>query len=239
MRGEIMNYNNPLPFGFNPFVNSCSTCNLNPIDPVQSLLPVQPNMNPMLPQTPSNNNSYLELNNQMRKLWMEHVVWTKLAIMSMASDSQDTSFVSERLLRNAPDIGKLFATYYGPVIGQQYSELLKQHLLIAADLVNAAKRGDSNAVQAIDKKWHENADQISLFLNQINPNFEQNETRQMLYHHLTLTKAEAVAILTKNYSNTITLFDQIEEQALGMADEYSKAIYEHKVDNSIIDRLYI
>lgn len=219
-----MNYNNLGPFGFNPFMNSCSTCNSNYMDPIQSPLTLQPNMNPMLPQPSVTNNNYPNLNNEMRKLWMEHVVWTKMVIMSMASDSPDTSLVTDRLLRNPQDFSKLFATYYGPAIGQQYSELFKQHLLIAADLVNAAKRGDTAAVETIDKKWHDNADQIAYFLNQINPNFDFNETRKMMYDHLALTKAEAVSILTKNYANNITLFDQIEHQALSMADEYTEAI---------------
>ncbi|WP_010250545.1 hypothetical protein [Acetivibrio cellulolyticus] len=40
----------------------------------------------------------------------------------------------------------------------------------------------------------------------------------MLHEHLALTKTEAVDMLTKKYSDSISTMDEIEKQALGMAD---------------------
>lgn len=168
--------------------------------------------------------SFLGLNNMIRQLWEEHIVWTRLAIMSIANSSPDTQLVSNRLLRNATDFGNLFANFYSPKIAQEFSNLIREHLSIAADLVVAAKKQDSNVVADIDKKWHKNADDIASFLNTINPNWDRSKIQQMMYDHLSLTKAEAVAILTNKYAEGISLFDEIEKQALMMADSYTNGI---------------
>jgi hypothetical protein len=168
--------------------------------------------------------SLLQLNNIIRQLWEEHITWTRLAIISIANNSPDTPLVSKRLLRNATDFGNLFANFYRPEIAQGFAKLIHDHLSIAADLVVAAKKQDNNAVNAIERKWYKNADDIAIFLNNINPNWNRNDIQKMMYQHLALTKNEAVAILTNKYSEGITLFDEIEKQALMMADNYTEGL---------------
>ena len=46
----------------------------------------------------------------------------------------------------------------------------------------------------------------------------------MLHEHLALTKAEAVARLNQDYARDIALYDQIEQQALMMADAMTAGI---------------
>jgi hypothetical protein len=46
----------------------------------------------------------------------------------------------------------------------------------------------------------------------------------MLHRHLSLVKAEAVNMLTKNYEAGITVYDEIERQSLEMADLMSEGI---------------
>ena len=46
----------------------------------------------------------------------------------------------------------------------------------------------------------------------------------MWYEHLALTKQEAVEILNKKYPESITTFDQIEKEALMIADTLSNGI---------------
>jgi CRISPR/Cas system-associated protein Cas10 (large subunit of type III CRISPR-Cas system) len=48
--------------------------------------------------------------------------------------------------------------------------------------------------------------------------------RAMWYEHLKLTKEEAVARLNKDYAKDITIFNQIEKEALLMADKFSNGI---------------
>ena len=49
----------------------------------------------------------------MRKLWEDHIVWTRMVIVSVASDLPDTSVAVDRLLRNQDDIGDAIKPFYG------------------------------------------------------------------------------------------------------------------------------
>ena len=46
----------------------------------------------------------------------------------------------------------------------------------------------------------------------------------MLYDHLAMTKTEAVDILTQKYEDSISMFENIEQQALAMADIMTQGI---------------
>lgn len=48
----------------------------------------------------------------------------------------------------------------------------------------------------------------------------------MLHEHLALIKAEAVAMLTSDYKRSVSIYDEIEAQALEMADMISEDIIE-------------
>ena len=83
---------------------------------------------------------------------------------------------------------------------------------------SAAKAGDSSAAAVSEEEWYQNADEIASFLSGANPNWSNDDLRNMLNEHLVLTKAEAVARLTGNYSGDIATFDQIHKHANGMSD---------------------
>ncbi len=165
----------------------------------------------------------LELYNHLRMLWEQHVVWTRLTIISIAFDLPDVELVTNRLLRNPIDFEMALGPFYGGKIASEFSGLLENHLVIAAELVKAAKAGDDKAADA-EKRWYANADKIAAFLGCINPYWFEEEWKSMLYEHLSLIKSEAVNILTKNYGDSISVYDEIEIQALKMADVMAEGI---------------
>src|SRR5215216_2094069 len=64
----------------------------------------------------------------MRKLWEDHITWTRLAIISLAHDLPDLPGTSARLLRNQVDIGSAIKPYYGRAAGDQLTALLEEHI---------------------------------------------------------------------------------------------------------------
>ncbi|MEO4052065.1 hypothetical protein [Solibacillus sp. CAU 1738] len=159
-----------------------------------------------------------------RLLWMEHVNWTRMTIMGIVFNLPDLPFVQERLLKNATDLGNCLRPFYGDQIANHYAELIKEHLVIAAELVTAAAKGDNETAQQKEKAWYENADQIVAFLSSINPFINKQELQKMFYSHLSLTKEEAVNMLQKNYEADIEVFDKIEAEAMAMSDMIASAI---------------
>ncbi len=147
-----------------------------------------------------------------------------MAIISLTFNLPDVDFVITRLLRNATDMGDLLIPFYEEEIANQFGSLVKEHLVIAADLVKASIAGNETEAADIERKWYANADDISLFLSRINPFLPYEEVRRMFYTHLELTKQEAVSMITMDYEKDIAIFDEIETQALEMADAISGAI---------------
>ena len=159
-----------------------------------------------------------------RLLWEEHVNWTRMTIISIVFNLPDLKYVQERLLRNATDMGNCLRPFYGDQIADRYAELIKEHLVLAAELVTAAAKGDATVAAEKEKEWYRNADNIALFLSTINPYFDQEVIRSMFYTHLALTKFEAVSMIEKNYKEDVAVFDKIEAEALEMADAISDGI---------------
>ncbi len=130
-----------------------------------------------------------------------------------------------RLLRNQTDIGNAIAPYYGRAAGARLTTLLRAHILIAVDVLTAAKAGDHAALIRAQTRWARNANQIADFLARANPSAGRRaEMRQMMRGHLKLTTDEAVARLTGDWAADVRAFDLVHTQALLMADMLSDGI---------------
>jgi hypothetical protein len=161
----------------------------------------------------------------MRKLWEDHVTWTRLAVISLITDSPDTSATVGRLLQNQTDIGDAVKPFYGAAAGDQLTALLREHILIAADLIAAARAGDAAGVAAQSARWTANADRIAAFLHAADPrHFRLAEMQAMMHEHLRLTTNEVLARLHGDWDADVAAYDQIHVQALGMADMLSAGI---------------
>ena len=172
-----------------------------------------------------NSDTAITFRNDMRKLWEDHVTWTRLAIISLADDLPDQDASVGRLLENQTHIGDAVKPFYGDPAGDQLTALLHDHITTAADIIAAAKAGDTTAVDEASARWYANADEIAALLNSANPEqWPLDHMKQMMREHLDLTLAEAVARLNADYAADVAAYDAIHLQILGMADMLSLGI---------------
>src|SRR4051794_324940 len=165
------------------------------------------------------------LHDAMRKLWEDHITWTRLFIVSAAADLPDKGPTTERLLQNQVDIGNAIKPYYGDAAGEKLTALLKEHITTAAEVVAAAKANDTAKLADANQRWSANADQIADFLSGANPkNWRQSEMRSMMHEHLDLTTREAVSRLHGDWAGDIAAYDAVHQQILKMADGLSMGI---------------
>jgi hypothetical protein len=161
----------------------------------------------------------------MRRLWSDHVAYTRLFIVSAAAGSADKDATTQRLLDNQTDIGNAVAQFYGRDAGNKLTALLKEHILIAASIVTAAKAGDTAKVTSENKRWHDNATDLAKFLHGANPKHWPEATLQTaLFAHLDQTLAEASNELKGNYAASIKDYDQAMDHMLMAADTLSGGI---------------
>ena len=165
-----------------------------------------------------------QLRMAMHKLWEDHIVWTRNVILNIMDDLPGTDQAVNRLLQNQDDIGNAVKPFYGEAGGKKLTGLLREHITVAADLLKAAKAGNNSAVEIANKKWIANADEISGFLSEANPNWKLEDMKKMMHDHLTLTTEEAVARLKKDYVADVKAYDKVHDEILMMADMLTDGI---------------
>lgn len=160
----------------------------------------------------------------LRKLWADHVIWTREYIVAAVAGTPDADAAAARLLKNQEDIGAAVVPYYGQGAGDKLTDLLKQHIMIAVDLVAAAKAGDDAAFATHDERWTANIGEIASFLAGANPNWPEKDVLDLLALHLKLTKDEAVARLTGDWEADVKAFDDIFTEIMVVADTLHNGI---------------
>jgi len=158
-----------------------------------------------------------ELKECMRIVWLQHVYWTRLLLVSIAERLPDQDETAARLLRNPKDIACIFAKYFPRDCVCQVENLLTEHLQIGAELITALRDGNPKADE-LDKNWYINAEKMAKALHCMNPCYDFCEWKNMLFMHLDLTKKEVAARLAKKYKQDIEAFSAVEKEAIRMAD---------------------
>ena len=160
----------------------------------------------------------------MRKLWEDHITYTRNFIISALVDIPDKDAVTKRLLKNQDDIGDAIKPYYGDDAGKKLSALLRDHILIAADVVKAAKAGHKDQLQKAQGKWSANGKDIAAFLSNANPNWRKQDLEAMLQKHLDLTTGEVVGRLKKDWTSDVKSYDDGHIHMLMFADALTDGI---------------
>ncbi|HEY8126117.1 MAG TPA: acetylglutamate kinase [Methylocystis sp.] len=165
----------------------------------------------------------IELKMAMRKLWEDHITYTRNYIISALADLPDRDSVAKRLLQNQDDIGNAIKPFYGEQAGQKLAALLRDHIVIATEVVDAAK-SNNKQLDAAQKKWSANGKDIAAFLSSANPNWPKQTLENMLETHLVLTTGEVVGRLNKDWAADIKSYDEGHLHMLMFADALTDGI---------------
>ena len=165
-----------------------------------------------------------ELRAAMRKLWEDHITYTRNYIISALAGLPDSNAVATRLLANQDEIGDAIKPFYGEAAGETLATLLREHILIAAEVIAAAQSGDDAQYAAAQAEWSANGEAIAAFLSAANPNWSQTELEAMLQTHLDLTTAEVVARLNADWEADIRAYDAGHIHMLMFADVLTQGI---------------
>ena len=166
----------------------------------------------------------LEIINRFRILWNQHSEWTRMAIIAIVFESPNEEETINRLLRNPKDFATTLRVFYGERVAKEFSDLLTDHLTIAAQLVKAIMAGDTDEAEELNRRWYQNAEDIAKLLGKVNPCWSRTEWREMLFEHLGFVSEEAITLINGEYEKNILVYDDLELQSLEMADMMSEGI---------------
>jgi len=168
----------------------------------------------------------VEFRLSMRKLWEEHIAYTRNYIISALAELPDAEAVAQRLMRNQDDIGNAVKPYYGSDAGDKLAGLLRDHIKVAAEVVQAATSGEKENLTASQKKWSANAMKLAEFLSDANPKLSRSHFEEMLQKHLDLTTGEVVARLKRDWATDIKAYDAGHVHMLMFSDALVDGIVE-------------
>ena len=166
----------------------------------------------------------IRLINAMRLVWLQGIYWTRMVMISIAEGLPDQEDAENRLLRNPTDLTTVFASFYSPELLILIPQLLTEHQQIDAALVTALRDGNIAEANELNGQWYDNADRLSDAFADLNPYYNREEIRRMLYAHLDLTKQQTAMRLAGNFPGDIIAFEQIEQKILTLADLLSDGI---------------
>jgi hypothetical protein len=177
-----------------------------------------------VPQRTARTDTAAALKTDMRKLWTDHVVWTRDYIIAAVDNKPDAPAALNRLMQNQDGIGSAVGKYYGAANGQKLTSLLKEHIAQAGDVVKAAKAGDKPALKQASDKWDQNAVAIADFLSTANPNWPRATLVDMMRKHLSTTTNEVQMRLNKDWDGDVRAFDAVYDHILMMSDALADGI---------------
>lgn len=166
----------------------------------------------------------MSVSNEMREAWAQHVYWTRMLIISIAERLQDQTEVTNRLMQNPEEMAEVFEEFYPKEITDVITSLLTEHLQVGGALMTALRDGRAAEASQLNNRWYANANQIAEVFARINPQYNAEELRNMLYQHLELLKRQMGARLGGNYAADIQAFDEGEEQVMEMADYFTSGL---------------
>lgn len=161
---------------------------------------------------------------QMNLAWEQHIMWTRMLLISIVENLKDLDATQNRLLRNPKDIADVFRTYYGSNVANEIQRLLTEHLVIGKDLIVALKNKNQQQANILSTKWYQNADRMAETFSGINPFYPKEEIRRMLYEHLRLTTEEVNARLRGDYIADINAYDKVQKEILKMSQFFVNGI---------------
>lgn len=153
----------------------------------------------------------------MNIAWIEHILWTRLLLISIAENLNDLDSTRNRLLQNPKKIADIFRIYYGDKIGSEIQDLLTEHLQIGEKLIVALKNNNQTLARTLNDEWYKNADKMADAFSSINPFYPKEQIRKMLYDHLKFTSDEVSARLKKDYVADIKAYDMVQKEILNMS----------------------
>ena len=166
----------------------------------------------------------VQLLTQMNLVWEQHIMWTRMLLISIAENLKDLDATQVRLLRNPKDIASIFRRYYGVVVANKIQQLLTEHLTIGKDLIVALKNKKQEQITQLNAKWYQNADKMAEAFSSINQFYLKEEVRKILYEHLRLTTNEINNRLQGKYAEDINSFDMVQKEILKMSQFFVNGI---------------
>lgn len=186
------------------------------------------NQRPITPASPSRINfAYCDndISFQMRKVFECQVSYIRDLIISTVNGTDDRKAITERLLKNAQEFGKVFAPYMGIATATKLAGLMKENVNVINKIVEALKKGYLQQAKISVENSRNIGKEIAVLLNYKNPRFLPINKIIIAYrYYIDLIVIEINGRIKKQWQQDIKNHDNLRNQALVLSDWISAAL---------------
>lgn len=203
----------------------------NQVRPPASPAPAPPSSSVPVPNNLSTPNfsqilegEQLALISNLRQLWMQLAIWERSLIVSTAGNLGDIQMVTDRLFYIPEAFSELLGQYFEPQEADHFRELMEEHISDFTALVSAEKNDDEQTVNQETVNLYDNAKRMAAYLVSINPYWNQEQLEDALDDYIEMLLTDLVSRLTADYAKEIDVFDDLQTQAIKIADMMSEGM---------------
>lgn len=159
-----------------------------------------------------------------RMLWRDLVTWMSIYMVSTLGGYANQAAVAARMYELPLEYGNFLKLVFGDMPAEEYINLLSTYIITFLNLFHAQISGDAAAVEGYARQLFRNIDQTAAFLARINP-YWQNETwRSLLYNYHNLLLENAMTLLMNDYERNVDVFERTLAFSSVIGDYFSEGI---------------
>lgn len=162
-----------------------------------------------------------------RNLWRELATWTRSLLISKAMGIGNEEEVFTRLYEIPREYASMLNLIFGNKISEDYMNLLSSQIVLINDLITAQMAGDAEKFNNNAMLLYDNADKRAAFLASINPFWDENQWRTLIYAYIYDTLEEITTFISGNYAENINIYDRLLEHASSTSDYFSEGLFDY------------
>jgi len=189
----------------------------------------QPQILPQLQQEIFVPYGQVNMINDFRALWSDIVTWIRQYISAIAAGYPNVYATQDRLYRIPINFQDRLKMIFGPQSAEMFQTLLSMHIILTERIIEAIKSGDTAMVDTATVSLYKNADEISAFLRQINPFWNETQWRNLLYTLIAMNLQEAVSFMSGDYVRDIDIYDRLIYHSQLVGDYMANGVIQYLV----------
>lgn len=160
--------------------------------------------------------------------WFDLTNWVRAFMLSRYQDVGNEDEVYARLQRVVTDFINNLKQVFGETPAVDELQLaLNAYIDLIDSLITAQMDGNIEQVDLITRQLYQNADNIADSLAAINPYWDQDEWRTILYNNLRSTLDESTMFLTEDYARNLDIFSTLISQSESSGDYLAQGVLDY------------
>lgn len=142
------------------------------------------------------------------ELWRQRFFLLNELITNIICDFGNLSYIKERTIKSSQDFANVLQNYYGYYNARIFERLFIEHTELTENLLRSIKSGNTNSADIYRTELKNKSDEISNFFSTVNPYWNEEIWRNILYEHSKVIEEEAIKQLTTQCKTDIVYNEQ-------------------------------